>query len=502
MKKILLAVFSLFSFYVNAQHDILWEKSIGGNQAEYLYNAIPTPDYGFLILGSSDSDPSGNKTKQNRGGLDYFIWKMDENGRQEWQNSFGGDSDDLLKTVTLSNDGGFLLVGSSASSLSGDKTEKAIGMTDIWVIKLDPTGAIQWQKTIGGLGNDEAVTVIRTADKGYLIGANSDSPQSVSKQQNGFGATDFWVIKLDDQGNIKWEKTIGGEREETLKTIIETKNGYLIGGVSNSKITPIKSQDSHYINSVWLVELNKEGEIIREKTLENDQPSQLAALFTENKIVTLAVNFPEKNELKIVELDEEFNFSNEKKKEFKSSIQLHSVQPLGKDYIVTANNMGYKHDQNKIQNELESKYLTYYFDQNLKENWKKEIGKTDGFSFLEKVIPMRDGSFLLLGNSTNGSDAKGQDDFYLVKLGDKSAAEKRDDIEAYPNPTQDFVNVLINKDFQKASIEVYNFTGQLLQTKEVHYRSTPVSLGKYPAGVYILKINHDNQTESIKIIKK
>ena len=179
MKKILLAVFSLFSFYVNAQHDILWEKSIGGNQAEYLYNAIPTPDYGFLILGSSDSDPSGNKTKQNRGGLDYFIWKMDENGRQEWQNSFGGDSDDLLKTVTLSNDGGFLLVGSSASSLSGDKTEKAIGMTDIWIIKLNPTGAIQWQKTIGGLGNDEAVTVIKTADNGYPIGANSDSPQSV-----------------------------------------------------------------------------------------------------------------------------------------------------------------------------------------------------------------------------------------------------------------------------------------------------------------------------------
>jgi len=61
---------------------------------------------------------------------------------------------------------------------------------------------------------------------------------------------------------------------------------------------------------------------------------------------------------------------------------------------------------------------------------------------------------------------------------------------------------LINKDFQKASIEVYNFTGQLLQTKEVNYRSTPVSLGKYPAGVYILKINYDNQTESIKIIKK
>ena len=79
MKKTLLAVFSLFSFYATAQHDILWEKSIGGNQAEYLYNAIPTPDYGFLILGSSDSDPSGNKTKKKPGWIGLFHL---ENGRK------------------------------------------------------------------------------------------------------------------------------------------------------------------------------------------------------------------------------------------------------------------------------------------------------------------------------------------------------------------------------------------------------------------------------------
>ncbi|UWX68455.1 T9SS type A sorting domain-containing protein (plasmid) [Empedobacter stercoris] len=90
----------------------------------------------------------------------------------------------------------------------------------------------------------------------------------------------------------------------------------------------------------------------------------------------------------------------------------------------------------------------------------------------------------------------------MVKLGDKSSTEKRTYIEVYPNPTQDIVNVLINKDFEKASVEVYNLTGQHLQSKDVKYRSTPVSLGNYPAGVYILKINTDNQTESIKIIKK
>ncbi|WP_246034226.1 T9SS type A sorting domain-containing protein [Empedobacter tilapiae] len=503
MRKTLLSVFSLFSMLtISAQQDVLWEKTFGGEQAEYLYHAIPTLDYGFLILGSSASDATGDIQKKNQGGLDYFIWKMDENGNQEWQNSFGGDGDDLLKSAITTPEGGFLLVGSSNSSKSGDKTEKAIGMMDVWMIKLDPTGTIQWQKTIGGLGNDEALTVIRTTDKGYLIGVNSDSPKSNIKSQDNFGSNDFWIIKLDEKGTVLWEKTIGGEQEEALKTIVETKNGYLIGGISNSKKGELKSQDSHYLSSVWLVELNKEGEIIQEKTLENDQQSNLVSLNSTDSKIILAVNYPAKNELKLVELDENLSFSNEKSKEFKSSVQINSVLPLENDYLITANTIDYKHKSTTNQNELESKYLAFYFDNRFEESWKKEIGKNESFSYLEKVIPMRDGSYLLLGNSTNGSTAKGQDDFYLVKLGDKSSTEKRTYIEAYPNPTRDFVNVLINKEFEKAVIEVYNLTGQHLQTKEVKYRSTPILLSNYPAGVYILKINYDNQTESIKIIKK
>ena len=114
MRKTLLSVFSLFSMLtISAQQDVLWEKTFGGEQSEYLYHAIPTLDYGFLILGSSASDATGDIQKKNQGGLDYFIWKMDENGNQEWQNSFGGDGDDLLKSAITTPDGGFLLVGSS-----------------------------------------------------------------------------------------------------------------------------------------------------------------------------------------------------------------------------------------------------------------------------------------------------------------------------------------------------------------------------------------------------
>lgn len=503
MRKKLISVFSLFTMLtISAQQDILWEKTIGGENAEFLYNAIATPDYGFLIIGSSASNPSGNKTKQNQGGLDYFIWKMSEDGKQEWQNSFGGDGEDYLKTVTPTPEGGFLLVGSSNSSKSGDKTDENIGMQDIWIIKLNPIGQIEWQKTMGGLGSDEPVSVIRTSDNGYLIGAISDSPSSNFKQQNDFGANDFWIIKLDEKGDITWEKTIGGEQEETLKTIIETKNGYVIAGMSNSKSNKNKTQDSHYLNSVWLVELDKKGDIIHEKTLENSEQSNLISLTSDKEKQTLSVIYPNKNELRIFQLQEDLSLSQEIKKEFKTDLQINAVLPLENDYLITANNIGYKHKSSLNQNELESKYLALNLDNRLDEKWKKEIGKPDSFSYLEKVIMMRDGSFLLLGNSNNSSEAKGLNDFYIVKLGDKSATKIRDYIEAYPNPTRDFVNVLINKSFEKATIEIYNLTGQLLQTQTVKNHSTPINLVNYTSGVYILKINYDNQSESIKIIKK
>ena len=109
----LLLVLLLSTFQRIHAQDILWEKSYGGKHAEYLFDVIPTPDYGFILAGSSLSKKTGNKTEDNRGDLDYWVWKMDEKGDLDWQKSLGGSGQDLLKAVVLTNEGGFLLAGSS-----------------------------------------------------------------------------------------------------------------------------------------------------------------------------------------------------------------------------------------------------------------------------------------------------------------------------------------------------------------------------------------------------
>ena len=171
-------------------------------------------------------------------------------------------------------------------------------------------------------------------------------------------------------------------------------------------------------------------------------------------------------------------------------------------YLLTANKISSLEKNKSNDSSIESYYMAKYFDNKGTSIWEKKLGDK-GFNYLEKAITTRDGSIILFGNSTQQSKGNnGQSDFYLVKLGNKSTSEERDYIEVYPNPTSNFTNILINKAFAKASVEVYNLTGQQLQSIQIKYRSTAISLGNYPSGIYILKINYDNQTESIKIIKK
>ncbi len=132
--------------------DILWEKSYGGKHSEYLFDAQPTPDYGFILAGSSLSQKTGNKTEAAAGDLDYWVWKMDEKGELDWQKAFGGSGADLLQAVRLTKDGGFILAGTSDSKKGDQKKDDGFGKEDFWIIKLNAKGGEQWQRTIGGAG--------------------------------------------------------------------------------------------------------------------------------------------------------------------------------------------------------------------------------------------------------------------------------------------------------------------------------------------------------------
>lgn len=122
---------------------------------------------------------------------------------------------------------GYILGGYSASEISGDKTEASLGSYDLWIIKLDSSGNIEWQNTIGGSNWDYLTSIELTNGNGYVISAHSYSGISGDKTEENFGFEDYWVVKLDSLGNIEWQNTIGGSKRDNLKSIQNTSDGDL-----------------------------------------------------------------------------------------------------------------------------------------------------------------------------------------------------------------------------------------------------------------------------------
>ena len=148
-----------------------------------------------------------------------------------WQSDVGANRDEGFKKICISNDGGFLAAGTSGSNTSRFKTEPSRGGHDYWVIKYDANGQIVWDKTIGGNKDDILFTAISTKDNGYLLAGSSSSDASGEKTSNSYGFADYWLVKLDAVGNIQWDKTIGSEFSEVVVDANETNDGgYILLG--------------------------------------------------------------------------------------------------------------------------------------------------------------------------------------------------------------------------------------------------------------------------------
>ena len=248
--------------------NIQWQNTIGGNLYDQLYAIQQTSDGGYILGGYSDSNISGDKTENSQGGYDYWVVKLDVSGNIQWQNTIGGNSGDCLTSIQQTTDGGYILGGYSWSSISGDKTEDPQGTEDYWVVKLDPTGNIQWQNTIGGNYYDELYAIQQTSDGGYILGGYSGSDIFGDKTEISQGLDDYWVVKLDAIGTIQWQNTIGGNSEDWLKSVQQTTDGgYILGGSSYSGISGDKTENCHGYTDYWVVKLDASGNIQWQNTI-------------------------------------------------------------------------------------------------------------------------------------------------------------------------------------------------------------------------------------------
>src|SRR5690606_28081744 len=206
-----LSCFIFLGIIIQAQDpSILWQKTIGGSSSDVVYSLQPTIDGGYVLGGYSNSNASGEKSENSRGLIDGWIVKTNANGTILWDKTIGGSGDDFLTSLNQTSDGGFIVGMGSNSNISGEKTENSRGGLDYWILKLDNSGNIEWQKTYGGAQPDFDAHVFQTAEGGYFVSGYSDSNVSGDKTDPSNGQRDYWVMKLNETGNIIWQNSIGG----------------------------------------------------------------------------------------------------------------------------------------------------------------------------------------------------------------------------------------------------------------------------------------------------
>lgn len=236
---------------LDAAGNISWQKALGGSANDAAYDIKQTAEGGYIVAGYTYS-ADGN-VSSNNGNEDAWVVKLDANGNISWEKALGGSSYEFAQSIQQTTDGGYIMAGHSS-----------LNNFDIWIVKLDAGGNISWQNTYGGSNHDAVNSIQQTTDGGYIMAAFTKSNDGdVSGNHGGF---DIWIIKLDDSGNISWQKTLGGSNDEAAYTIRQTTDGgYIVSGDTNSNDGDVTG--SYGSDDAWVLKLNSTGSISWQKVL-------------------------------------------------------------------------------------------------------------------------------------------------------------------------------------------------------------------------------------------
>lgn len=543
-----------YASLINAQVPAIgWQKTIGGSDNDSLTSVQPTADGGVIACGISKSDISGNKTQQSfNNSYDYWVVKLKPNGSLQWEKTIGGNGVDLNPVIIQTPDGGFLVGGRSKSNISGLKTEDAINFSyDYWVIKIDKDGAYQWDNTLGNIQLEAATGLALTADGGYIIAGYAHSNNGFDKSELNRGSSvwaDYWLVKLDKKGRVKWNKTYGGGNEDILTCITATTDGgFVMGGHSYSP-AEFEKTDSFLGNcDYWIVKIDAAGNKLWDKVyggIFSDYQTSIAQTADGGFILGGYSNSPASfsktgsfrgvTDYWIIKTDAAGNKQWDRTLGGTGGDYLYTVQQTtDKGYI-----LGGSSNSNALLEKSENSKGLY-------DNWivKLDAGgnlqwdKTYGGARSDKLSGIREISanqYVLGATSNSGVSGdksagtvnnSGLNDFWILRLtaaaGKQSVSESTNSIaissntsdaitqklfmRVSPNPASSLAVVSYEiATASKASLVVYDVNGKVIVNRSIlNSKGTEnVDLTKFAAGTYYFALSGNQSTVTSALIKK
>ncbi|MFN0174967.1 MAG: T9SS type A sorting domain-containing protein [Saprospiraceae bacterium] len=415
---------------------IEWEKTLGGSNHDLASTVRQTTDEGFIVVGvteSTDGDVLGN-----HGDKDAWVVKLSNMGVLEWQKALGSSGWDAANSIELTVDGGFIIAG-VASANDGDVSGNQ-GFQDFWVVKLNSSGAMEWQKSLGGTSDDYALSIKPTFDGGYIVVGETLSNDGDVSGNN--GNVDFWVVKLNSLGDIEWQNALGGGGLDVASDVVETTNGFVVCGYTGSH----NSGDvtgHHSSLDYWIVKLAKTGELLWQKCYGGNNFDYARSIVQTNDGMFLIAG-----EVKSTDGDVEGNFGTQ-------MIWVLKLNELGG--IV----------------------------------WKKILGGTDGEGS-GSIQQTNDNGYILAGYSwSNDGDVSGNhgsSDFWIVKLSPGSTPTSTpltQPLDIFPNPASHTITLQIASEEPTLSLFITDFLGRQISQHTIS-NGESVDIATLPTGLYLL----------------
>ncbi|WP_100076892.1 T9SS type A sorting domain-containing protein [Chryseobacterium camelliae] len=557
MKKFYTGAFFLCAVLSMSAQNVLWQKDIESSSQDFLSQVTTTIDQQYLITGSSiQSRKLSGESNQNLG-YDFHLIKFNQSGEQVWEKYFSGQNHDFLSATVNTQEGGFLLAGTSFSGKGLDKKEDSKGGSDFWLVRINEFGDEVWQKTLGTSSDEEARSVIQTTDSGFFVAGN------IQNSEKGYGSKDAWIIRLDKNGKEISQLILGGRGLDEVEKMVPTKDGGALLGIysrsgsvsinddrslMNDKITHqsslinyAKSVENYGEGDYWIVKLSKEGKVEWEKNFggKGDDHLRTLAVTSTGYLIggesrsersgNKTVGIEEGTDIWLIALNERGEESWQKSYSFKNRDVLMGMSVVSK---VKSQELGTKNQESgaksqdgqdttkgillggytQAEGRIESgdeQFWMLYLDQNGNEQWRKHVKGESGKKEerLSDIKLNRDGSIILAGTS---AEELGKENWKIVKLGDSQIDQliEKQDIRIYPNPVSDYAYVEIGFEGQRAGvfeaeISVYDMGGRQLQSMKTKNTVTKINTQALVQGAYLVSVKtSDNKTASAKLIKK
>lgn len=402
-------------------------KTYGGTKNDVAHSVVATKNGGYAILGYTQSNNEDITSKTNES-FDVWLLKFSSNDTLEWKKTYGGTKDDRGYNIINTLDNGFLITGFSKSD-NGDATNNK-GFEDVWALKIDASGTIQWSRTFGFLGTDKGFTAIQTTDGGFLIGGVLDvtasGGQGNSKSAKRHAGGDYWLLKLNNKGVKEWSKYYGGTFTDTLYGITETENNeFILVGSSDSEDVDIQNNKGTY--DFWVVKISSKGHSIWHKNYggsEIDEARGIVKTNNHNFIIVGDTRSNDKDITKnyggadcwILKINADGTILWQKTYGGSSFDVARSIKKMNNGFLIAGSS---RSSDNGIDNKGQNDAWIFSTNFNGSLNWQITVGGSE-IDFLYDAVQLPNNSIIAVGESTSKDKEipknKGFSDLLIIKI--------------------------------------------------------------------------------------